>query len=35
MLDSTKVIQIPSLLFTPEAYTLRPLTAGVLIKAKF
>jgi len=35
LLNSSKIIQIPSLLFTPEAYTLRPLTAGVLVKAKF
>jgi iron complex outermembrane receptor protein len=35
LLDNTKIIQIPSLLFTPEAYTLRPLTVGVLLKAKF
>jgi outer membrane receptor protein involved in Fe transport len=35
LLDSKKIIQVPSLLFTPEAYTLRPLTAGVLIKARF
>lgn len=35
LLDSRKIIQIPSLLFTPEAYTLRPLTAGVMLKAKF
>ena len=35
LLNSSKVIQIPSLLFVPEAYTLRPLTVGVLLKAKF
>jgi outer membrane receptor protein involved in Fe transport len=35
LLNSSKIIQIPSLLFTPEAYTLRPLTVGVLVKAKF
>ncbi len=35
LLDSSKIIQIPSLLFTPEAYTLRPVTVGVLLKAKF
>jgi iron complex outermembrane recepter protein len=33
LLNSSKVIQIPSLLFVPEAYTLRPLTIGVLFKA--
>jgi iron complex outermembrane recepter protein len=33
LLNSSKVIQIPSLLFVPEAYTLRPLTVGVLLKA--
>jgi iron complex outermembrane recepter protein len=35
LLNSSKVIQIPSLLFVPEAYTLRPLTVGLLLKAKF
>jgi iron complex outermembrane receptor protein len=34
LLNSSKVIQIPSLLFVPEAYTLRPLTIGVMLKAK-
>jgi outer membrane receptor protein involved in Fe transport len=35
LLDDTKTIQHPSLLFLPEAYTLRPLTAGVRLKATF
>jgi iron complex outermembrane recepter protein len=34
LLNSSKVIQVPSLLFVPEAYTLRPLTIGVMLKAK-
>ncbi len=33
LLNSSKVIQIPSMLFVPEAYTLRPLTVGVTLKA--
>jgi len=35
LLDNSQIIQRPSLLFFPEAYTLRPLTAGVLVKVKF
>jgi iron complex outermembrane receptor protein len=35
LLNSSKVIQIPDLLFVPEAYSLRPLTVGVLLKAEF
>ena len=35
LLSDSKVIQHPSLLFLPEAYTLRPLTAGVRLKASF
>jgi outer membrane receptor protein involved in Fe transport len=35
LLDDTKIIQHPALLFVPEAYTVRPLTVGLNIKAKF
>jgi iron complex outermembrane recepter protein len=35
LLDDKKVIQRPSLLFEPEAYTVRPLTAGLGIKTQF
>jgi iron complex outermembrane recepter protein len=35
LLDDNKVIQHPSLLYLPEAYTVRPLTAGLLLKARF
>jgi hypothetical protein len=35
LLDESKAIQHPSILFLPEAYTLRPLTVGVLAKAQF
>jgi cytidine deaminase len=35
LLDDTKIIQRPALLFEPEAYTLRPLTVGLIIKSQF
>ncbi len=35
LLDNDKAIQIPALQFLKEYYTLRPVTVGVLVKAKF
>ena len=35
LLDDKKIIQRPSLLFEPEAYTVRPLTAGLGIRTQF
>jgi outer membrane receptor protein involved in Fe transport len=35
LLSDSKIIQHPSLLFLPEAYTLRPLTAGIRLTARF
>jgi outer membrane receptor protein involved in Fe transport len=35
LLDDRKIIQRPALLFEPEAYTVRPLTAGLNVKTQF
>ena len=35
LLDDKKIIQRPSLLFEPEAYTVRPFTAGLAIRTQF
>jgi outer membrane receptor protein involved in Fe transport len=35
LLDDRKIIQRPALLFEPEAYTVRPLTAGLGVKVRF
>jgi iron complex outermembrane receptor protein len=35
LLNNSKIIQTPSLLFVSEAYTLRPLTIGLMLKADF
>jgi outer membrane receptor protein involved in Fe transport len=35
LLDDRKIIQRPALLFEPEAYTVRPFTAGLGIKTQF
>lgn len=35
LLDDKKIIQRPALLFQPEAYTVRPFTAGLGIKTQF
>jgi hypothetical protein len=35
LFDGTKIIQRPALLFEPEAYALRPLTVGLIIKSQF
>ena len=35
LLDDVRIIQRPALLFTPEAYTLQPLTIGLNVKTKF
>jgi len=35
LLDDRKIIQRPALLFEPEAYTVRPLTAGLNVKLRF
>jgi outer membrane receptor protein involved in Fe transport len=35
LLDDRKIIQRPAILFEPEAYTVRPLTAGLTVKTQF
>jgi outer membrane receptor protein involved in Fe transport len=35
LLNDTKIIQRPALLFVPEGYTVRPLTLGLNIKTQF
>jgi outer membrane receptor protein involved in Fe transport len=35
LFDDSKEIQHPSILFNPQAYTVRPRTVGVTLKAKF
>jgi outer membrane receptor protein involved in Fe transport len=35
LLDEQKAIQHPSILFLPEAYTVRPQTVGINVKGKF
>jgi iron complex outermembrane recepter protein len=35
LLDDKKIIQRPALLFEPEAYTVRPFTAGLAFKTQF
>jgi hypothetical protein len=35
LLDETRIIQRPALLFEPEAYTLQPLTIGLNVKTRF
>jgi hypothetical protein len=35
LLDDRKIIQRPAILFEPEAYTVRPFTAGLNVKTQF
>jgi len=35
LLDETRAIQHPAILYNPEAFTVRPLTFGVNVRAKF